>query len=172
MFISYLKLIFKVLVEIINENPAVITLVLGILAYYLGKETYDNNNAPAIIPVEFDVDNHKIKIVNHGKGVAQNIKLENYNCFMIFPKSSFTLWKLSFKPIGFLAPNGETFAATDENNLFLFANYFSEYSKQKIPLVITYKNLSGKRYITSVIIEKGRFEFVKFGVYPWEKRAI
>lgn len=168
MIINNIFIYARSFADIIQEYPAVFTLILGYAVYKLSKKTYDDNNAPAIIPIRFNIKEQKITIVNKGKGIAQNIKVEAFRCFVTFPIHKPRLWRLSFKTIGFLPPGEERIVEIEEGDEVLFAYYFSEYSKQKTPLSIVYKNLSGKRYKTTIVIKHGAFNFIRFGTYPIE----
>lgn len=165
---------FRAFADTIKDNSAVFTFILGYAVYKLSKKTYDSNNAPAIFPISFNSKQHNITIVNNGKGVAQNIRLEAYTHFIEFARSKPIEWKLSFETISFLPP-GETIAVKvkeKEKNEILFTYLFGKYSENRTPFSAIYKNLDGQRYKTSVIVTQGKFTFVKFGTYSAEAHII
>lgn len=159
---KFLCIFFETFAEFIKENYSILLIVLGIVGYWLSKKSYDNNNAPVLFPISFDHNNCTIEVVNKGKGIAKNIKITSYNHFMTVPDSSdFKIWKLTFKPLGFLSQGETKEIEAKQKNSSLFCNCFQNKDKSS-PLFVTYQNLDGKHYLTKAKIHDEKILSVKF----------
>lgn len=172
--------------EFIEQHWILLSFFLALLGYRQTKAMNENNNAPAVIPLDLDVEKFVVKLHNHGRGIAQNVQLYGYNHLMDWEElgdGKLDRWKLAFPPIGFLPQNESVpVPIIDDEGRMVFSLLFSRFKmslknasdnqKRPVPLFISYQNLNGKYYYTSINVVPGAFTFAKFGENYWSKRML
>ena len=155
------------LVDVIGALSFLIILLTLYAALRASRESARANmlNSLPLLTLDYDHDGDEVIVKNFGNGIAVNVRVDSfYNWWADKDFNLYGLTKVVFKKISILKHNDRAVLKTELKGVtdLLILTKFIMFSKTQKPLIfaIKFSDLSGKRYITKVRIDKGEVEII------------